>query len=172
MRVPRTLGAKTHEKIAITGMACRFPGNSNTPDSFWNMLCSGYDAMSANPPAWRRDLGGGGGFLSEETITTFDPKAFGLSPNEAQEMDPQQRLLLQTAREALEDSGMLQNDGSVIDNEMVGVYLGMMNFDYSAKAIDSESPIAANRISYIFNLRGPCFAVDTACSSSLVAMHR
>src|SRR5258708_38304102 len=31
--------------------------------------------------------------------------------------------------------------------------------------------IAANRISYCFNLRGPSIAMDTACSSALTAVH-
>ena len=33
------------------------------------------------------------------------------------------------------------------------------------------SSIAANRISYMLDLRGPSFIVDTACSSALTAVH-
>jgi acyl transferase domain-containing protein len=38
-------------------------------------------------------------------------------------------------------------------------------------AVSSTLSILANRLSYVFDLRGPNIAIDTACSSSLVAVH-
>jgi len=32
--------------------------------------------------------------------------------------------------------------------------------------------ITANRISYVFDLRGPSFVLDTGCSGSIVALHQ
>ena len=40
---------------------------------------------------------------------------------------------------------------------------------YSATGM-STSVISA-RISYVYNLHGPCLTMDTACSSALVAIH-
>jgi acyl transferase domain-containing protein len=64
------------------------------------------------------------------------------------------------------------------------VYVGISGFDYGMRGLDDLAvmtshsmtgntlSIAANRISYVFDLHGPSLAVDTACSSSLVALHQ
>lgn len=60
---------------------------------------------------------------------------------------------------------------------------GLMNRDYEMlrnnnpntishyNATGTATSVAANRISFTFNLTGPSFAIDSACSSSLVALH-
>jgi acyl transferase domain-containing protein len=94
-------------------------------------------------------------------------------------MDPQQRWLLETTWEALEDAGYPPAHLAGTD---VGVYIGISGSDYgdvqkrSRYEVDAYTnsgnalSIAANRISCLFDFRGPSLAVDTACSSSLVAL--
>jgi thiol-disulfide isomerase/thioredoxin len=96
-------------------------------------------------------------------------------------MDPQQRLLLEMSWEASENSGIKP---SSLRGSQCGVFIGMATTDYAScladdlSAIDSQtatgtaSSIAANRISYTLDLRGPSMVIDTACSSSMVAFHQ
>jgi len=119
------------------------------------------------------------GFLRD--IDRFAPDFFEISPREAIQMDPQQRLLLEVSWEALENAGV---PSTQLAGSNAGVFVGLSSFDYSllqlkeTGAIDAYAgtglshSIAANRISYFFDLRGPSVAVDTACSSSLVAIHQ
>ncbi|BBP04808.1 polyketide synthase [Sulfuriferula plumbiphila] len=114
-------------------------------------------------------------------ISTFDAGFFGISPREAALMDPQQRLLLEMSWEALENSGIKP---STLHGSQCGVFIGIASADYSYRladdlaAVDSSvatgntASIAANRISYVLDLRGPSMAIDTACSSSMVAFHQ
>ncbi|WIM94389.1 SDR family NAD(P)-dependent oxidoreductase [Actinoplanes oblitus] len=166
--------------VAIVGMAGRFPGAAGLGE-FWNLLRSGGDAVTDRPPAGRGDTAGGdlpGGYLQD--VAAFDHEYFGITAAEAREMDPQQRILLEVAAEALEDAGLRRADTAGSDT---GVFVGIAHAEYAAaewatgEGVTALTPtanafsIAANRISYCLDLRGPSLAVDTACSSSLVALH-
>lgn len=114
-------------------------------------------------------------------IDEFDAGFFGISPREAAWLDPQQRLLLELAWEAMENGGM---PPSHLAGSDCAVYVGISGLDYGIRGLDDLSSfsahtmtgntlsIAANRLSYVFDLHGPSMAIDTACSSSLVALHQ
>ncbi len=179
------------EPIAVIGLGCRFPG-ADGPDAFWRLLREGADAIREVPrERWDADAlyapepgtpgrtnSRWGGFL--DGIDRFDASAFGISPREATRMDPQQRLALEVAWETLEDAGV-PIDG--LAGSSAGVFVGISSGDYAHLYLTdpadadlyagtgSALSIAANRISYALDLRGPSIAVDTACSSSLVALH-
>jgi 3-oxoacyl-(acyl-carrier-protein) synthase len=181
----------SEEPIAIVGLGCRFPGAS-TPENFWQLLTRGGQSIDVVPPdrwnlekVYSKGAFGPrqmntcfGGFLND--VGLFDRTLFGISKLEAAQMDPQQRILLEVVWEALEDAGI---DSKMLAKTATGVFVGISNSDYRAKLYkmsDGISPyagpggalsIAANRISYSFDLHGPSVAVDTACSSSLVAIH-
>jgi len=176
-RAAETPPADGAEPVAVVGIGCRFPGASG-PAELWRLLAEGRDAVG-EAPAWRRDPSEAGrahrgGFL--DGVDLFDAPFFGVSPAEATRMDPQQRLLLEVAWEALEDAGI---PADRLAGTAAGVFVGISNSDYSRlqPAFDAWTgtgnalSIAANRIFYALDLRGPSLAVDTACSSSLVAVH-
>ncbi len=181
-------------RFAIVGIGCRFPGGADSAQSFWSLLASGRDAITAIPadrPEWvdlydpdpaaaGRIYTRLGGFL--EGIDGFDAAFFGISPREATRIDPQQRLLLEVTWEAFEDARI------PIDRfagDQAGVFVGISTHDYAdvqmypqhRAAIDAYSntggagAIAPNRLSYAFDFTGPSMAVDTACSSALTAVH-
>ncbi|WP_346768610.1 beta-ketoacyl synthase N-terminal-like domain-containing protein [Streptomyces sp. DASNCL29] len=179
--------------IAIVGLSCRLPGGITAPEGLWAALATGrdlvgeipadrFDALRFVDPDPRRPgkaYTAAGGFLAD--IAGFDAAFFGLSPREASRMDPQQRLLLEMAREALDDAGI---DSGTLAGSDSGVYVGVSNANYGQLQYARPEAITAytmagaalcntaNRISHLFDLRGPSMAVDTACSSSLVALHQ
>ncbi len=163
------------EAIAIIGIGCRFPG-ANNPEAFWQLLRNGKDAIAKVEGRWEGSDWGG----VLEQVDQFDPQFFGISPREAQRMDPQQRLLLEVSWEALEWAGIAPDR---LAGTAIGVFIGISSSDYSQLQLrygagadayvgtGNAHSIAANRLSYLLDLRGPSLAVDTACSSSLVAVH-
>ncbi len=192
-RLEATEAAKS-EPIAIVGIGCRFPGQADSPDRFWQLLRSGTDAITEVPPdRWdqqalydpRPDVPGKissryGGFVSD--VRCFDARFFGISPREATSMDPQQRLLLEVTWAALEDAGVAWEE---LRGSATGVFVGISSCDYAQLLSRCLAPedvtayfgtggslcVAAGRLSYCLGLVGPSLAVDTACSSSLTAVH-
>jgi acyl transferase domain-containing protein/NADPH:quinone reductase-like Zn-dependent oxidoreductase len=186
--------SRMHQPIAIVGMGCRFPGDANDADSFWELLQNGREAIGEVPAdRWKIDdyydpdatvpgkmVTRFGGFL--RNVDRFDAAFFGIAPREAAMMDPQQRLLLEVVWQALESGGIAPK---TLAGSKTGMYLGIASGDYAqlqlhagdAEMLDvhyasgNAHSIASGRLSYLLGLKGPSLSVDTACSSSLVAVH-
>ena len=174
-------------------MACRFPGDADSPDAFWDVLKDGKDVVTeVSSDRWgtnfyqhpnKKEPGKSYTFSAGvlPQVDEFDASFFGISPREAAQMDPQQRLLLELTWEALEDGRQVPES---LSGSQCAVYVGIASTDYAHRRMDDLSSldpysmtgntasIASNRISYIYNLHGPSVSVDTACSSSLVALHQ
>lgn len=187
-------GELLDDRIAIIGIGCRFPGGGDSPQKFWDLLTRGFDAVREAPPSREifnqlfdpdplkpgRTYSRWGGFL--DRVDLFDAHFFGMSPRETARVDPQHRLLLELVWEACEDAGL---PPTRLAGTRTGVFIGISTHDYgdlqtyptNRNDIDlytnsgTATSIAANRISYQYDLRGISIAVDTACSSALTATH-
>src|SRR4051794_8701499 len=182
------------EPIAIIGMACRFPGAPNLR-AYWRLIEEGRSGVREVPPdRWDANEfydanGETPGKMSVRWAAfidghdQFDPQFFGITPREAVRMDPQQRLLLEVAWEAMENAGRPAEE---LAGSKTAVFIGIGGTDYSKVGVPYDDyyqqidahlgtgnalSIAANRLSYVFDLHGPSAAVDTACSSSSLAIH-
>ncbi|WP_238651999.1 SDR family NAD(P)-dependent oxidoreductase [Paenibacillus piscarius] len=185
-------GSGMREPVAIIGISGMLPQSANL-EVFWEQLRQQQDLISEIPvDRWDacelnrlqgsvpgKPVSGWGGFMPD--VDKFDPGFFGINPREADLMDPQQRIFLETVWSVLEDAGY---KASTLAGRKVGLFAGVSTNDYSTLLQDngieieaysstgSSHCVLANRISYLFNFRGPSEPVDTACSSSLVAVHR
>ncbi|SES42437.1 hybrid non-ribosomal peptide synthetase/type I polyketide synthase [Actinokineospora terrae] len=182
-------------RIAIIGMAARFPG-ADTLDRYWQNLLSG---VVSTRRSTRDELLAEGfspstvddpGFVpvtgALDDIAGFDAALFGISPAEAAVLDPQHRLFLQICHEAMEHGGYTGAAGRV------GVYAGSGMNLYSLRSylrarladtdaddqltalrvvIGNEPDFLPSRVSYRLGLTGPAMSVRAACSTSLVAVH-
>ncbi|KAI1455535.1 ketoacyl-synt-domain-containing protein [Annulohypoxylon moriforme] len=186
-------GPGSPEPIAIIGMGCRLPGGSSSPSKLWDLLKSGTSAQGRFP-ASRFNIEGfyhpnserpgslnmTGGYFIDEDIRAFENSFFGINNLEATYMDPQQRKLLEVVFECFENAGLPLEE---ISGANVGCYVGNFVTDFITMQLkDSEyahrytatglgTTILSNRISHVFNLRGPSSVIDTACSSSLYCLH-
>ena len=183
------------EPIAIIGMGCRFPGDADTPEAFWNVLHNKVDSITevpldrwnideyynSNPETPGKVYTRFGGFLDH--IDRFDPQFFGISPKETLSLDPQHRLLLEVSWEALEHAAIAPQN---LENSQTGIFFGITQTEYGRLRLANPNhhkqlsiydgtgnglSFASGRLSFILGSQGPNMAIDTVCSSSLVAVH-
>ncbi|KAF7507752.1 hypothetical protein GJ744_010181 [Endocarpon pusillum] len=168
-------------------------GRRQLSSALWDNLLSSKDVQeeisSFNSRGYYRANGGKRkgltnvkhAYMLQEAAGKFDSEFFSIPPTEAIAMDPQQRLLLENVYEALENAGISLD---AIRGTDTAVYTGIFGSDYHVSLLrdldatakyqstGTSIAIAANRISYFFDLHGPSMAIDTACSSTIVALHQ
>ena len=181
------------DKIAIIGMAGRFPGAKNLEEFWWNLrdgvesisffsyeelIASGIDSVLLDNSNYVR----AGVLLEDKEL--FDADFFGYSPRQAEIIDPQQRLFLECAWNALEDAGHSQQTYgeriSVFGGSGINSYL-FFNLASSPDVVQTvgftqvrhsnRQDNLATRVAYKLNLKGSAITVQTGCSTSLVAVH-
>lgn len=185
-------GSLGREKLAIVGMAGRFP-DAASHEKLWELLEKGLDVHRVVPAdrfpvATHVDPTGKAINTSHtpygcwiEKPGHFDPRFFNMSPREAFQTDPMQRMALTTAYEALEMSGYVPNRTSSTRLDRIGTFYGQTSDDWreinAAQEVDTYyitggvRAFGPGRINYHFGFSGPSLNIDTACSSSAAAMN-
>ncbi|EED14251.1 polyketide synthase, putative [Talaromyces stipitatus ATCC 10500] len=189
----KATGSFEKDPIAIVGMAAKFPQEARTVEDLWNFLLQARQAMT-DFPADRINRHGhyhpdpehggtfhvkGANFLLDDPVD-FDAPFFKVTKTELYTLDPQQRLVMENTYHALENAGISMKD---VTGSKTSVYTTGFNVDHAAllnadpettlkyRPQGTTNSIIAGRVSWFYDLKGPCMTIDTACSSSMVALH-
>ncbi|KAH9495215.1 hypothetical protein Btru_015693 [Bulinus truncatus] len=177
--------------IAIVGVGFKGPGAENL-EQLWDVLKEGKNCVNEIPnDRWNVDAFHDPDSESPGKYCTkkaglmsnpfeFDYSFFNVNSMESDQTDPQQKLVLECTYRAMEHAGVTRE---LLKGTNTGVYIGAMNCDYRAMfpvrssgvsnytVTGISNSIIAARVSYTFDLRGPCMVLDTGCSSALIAIH-
>ncbi|WP_343996904.1 SDR family NAD(P)-dependent oxidoreductase, partial [Ideonella azotifigens] len=135
--------------VAIVGLAGRYPQAADVGE-LWAHLAGTprpAPAFAPEPALWNEARG-------------FDPRFFGLSPQQAQAMGPQARLFLQQVHASVEEAGY--TPARLAHSWKIGLFVGVSH---------ERGWAIADQVSQCFDFQGPGMAVDTAGASALTAVH-
>ena len=185
------------ERIAIIGMAGRFPGAPDI-EAFWRNIREGVDSISRLrqeelEDAFSAETRASPAFVAArpilDDVDQFDAEFFGMYPREAALTDPQHRVFLECASKAIESAGYSPGDHS----QSVGVIAGCSLNTYFLHHVCADrrtieeftsdfqlgsyptlmgagQDFLSTRVAYKLDLRGPAMTLGTACSTSLTAV--
>mmetsp|Transcript_69319 Transcript_69319/g.129473 ORF Transcript_69319/g.129473 Transcript_69319/m.129473 type:complete len:958 (+) Transcript_69319:48-2921(+) len=191
--------APSGECLAVMNCVERLPANIDSKAMFTSALFGGTDCVTKIPltrwdvdqyyvegdnanmtAVWPQTHIRHQGYM--EGCEMFDHRYFEISTSEALGMDPVQRMILETSAQSLAMEGLTKKGSNKPTH--AGVCVGNDKLDWMIMA---EQPgfecsgmiagtavvlaIIANRVSFVFNLKGPSFVADTACSASLTSTH-
>ncbi|KAH9495216.1 hypothetical protein Btru_015694 [Bulinus truncatus] len=183
--------SRSRSDIAIIGVGFKGPGAENL-EELWGVLKCGENHVGEIPKErWNVDAFYDPDSDSHGKYCTkmagllkkpfeFDNAFFNINHIESDQMDPQQKLVLECSYRAMEHAGITRD---MLEGSRTGVYIGAMNCDYRGMfpvrsfgvsnytVTGISNSIIAARVSYTFDLRGPCMVLDTGCSSALIAIH-
>jgi amino acid adenylation domain-containing protein len=178
-------------RVAVVGMAGRFPGAPNVA-AFWQNLREGRESIAVLTDAELREAGVDPALLADpryvratgvlDDVEGFDAAFFGFNALDATILDPQQRIFLECAWEAMEHAG--HAPGAIPE---VGVFAGVSRSGYHTLLLAdavleglagrfslhlaNDKDSLTSRTAYKLGLEGPTVTVQSACSTSLVAVH-
>jgi acyl transferase domain-containing protein/surfactin synthase thioesterase subunit/non-ribosomal peptide synthetase component F/acyl carrier protein len=193
---PRRARRSETTKLAVVGMAGRFPG-APTIDAFWEDLKNGADSLTTFSEEQLRKKGVAEEILADpkwipagqllDDADKFDAEFWGIGRREAVLMDPQHRVFIEVAWLALEQAGYARRnnpyrrrtgvfaacgiDGYLIHHlEGGGLKEPLNPAGVFLTEIGNEKDYIATRVAYLLDLGGPAITVTSACSSALVAV--
>jgi len=194
--LPEPTGPPAH----ILSLHAHFAANAHNEDEWWTVFPAGTDGVTQWPlTRWEtepyymegeqatqngKSYTKHGGFMSQEQMTNFDNKFFGISDEDAVVMIPGQRLILETGYQILFKAGYNRRS---LPQQPIGTWIGDVGPDWSSFQIDwarffpdAPGPTIAKAVAmtvtaalnaHTWDLTGPVSSYDTACSASLVAMN-
>lgn len=186
---PAARGSAAGEDIAVTGLACLFPG---APDlgTYWRNIVGKVSAITNPPPeAWDdsqfydvaseendRVYCRKGGYLGP--LAFFDPLDHGIMPRSVEGGEPDQWLALRVARDALRDAGypdgvpqreraaLILGKGTYANRGTISVVYHGVVIDYTLQLLKSIHPELTEddlrRVRQDLKRRLPRFDVETA----------